>query len=264
MRKKTLLYIGFVSLLLSIGCFVAAKNYLDELAHDKLYGPVVKVATGREILPYEPISTNDLLLVQEPTDNIQKGAATSIESLLGKRVIQTIYEGEQIIPIKLESGHLLPEAGEARYEFPLTSIMPVTELRKGDLVKVWVRYKGQSELENMQPPSFFKMDNPVATLLFQSQLATVKDSSGIEIYTLKPQLIPTNSQVDNPFFHGSSVSKTLESERRYRDYRAQPSAVPAYVGFNLTDQQYQIISEAMSYGMVQIGHVMDRGKEGTN
>lgn len=263
MRKKTLLIIGFVSLLLSVSCFLAATSYIDKLTHDKLYGPVVKVAAGKEILPYEPISSDDLVLVQEPIDNIHKDAATTISSIIGKRAIQSLYEGEQIIPVKLESGHLLPEAGEARYEFPLTSIMPVTELRKGDLVKVWVRYKTHSELENLPMPSFFKKDNPIATLLFQSQLVTVKDSSGIEIYTLKPQLIPTNTQTDNPLFHGSNISKTTDGERRFRDYRAQPSAVPAFVGFNLTDKQYQILSEAVSYGMIQIGHVMDTGREET-
>ncbi len=256
MKKKTLLGVSIASLLLAAACFYGATQYIDRQVLHKLYGPVVKVASGKEIQPFEPISQDDVVVVQEPIQTIQKGAATSIESIVGKRSIQTIFEGEQVIQQKLEDGYLLPKVNEARYEFPLTSIMPVTELRKGDFVKVWVRYKSSSELEHIPPPAFFAKDNSTATLLFESQLVTVKDSNGIEIYTLKPQLIPGNNQNENLLFHGSQAAKQSDSERRYRDYRAQPSAIPSYIGFNLTDKQFQMLTEAMNYGMIQIGHVM--------
>ncbi|XOS91279.1 hypothetical protein ACLMAB_22165 [Brevibacillus laterosporus] len=51
-------------------------------------------------------------------------------------------------------------------------------------------------------------------------------------------------------------------EKRYWDYRAQPSAVAAFVGFNLTDQQYLILTEALQYGTIQIGREMLEGGNG--
>jgi hypothetical protein len=134
--------------------------------------------------------------------------------------------------------------------------MPVTELRKGDFVKIWVRYKPHTELEALPQPVHFTKSDQSAELLFESQLATVEDSNGIEIYTLKPKLIPDADQVNDPLFHGSKASSYVDQERRYRDYRAQPSSVPAYIGLNLTDQQYLLLTEAMHYGTVQIGHVL--------
>ena len=252
MKKRTLLVISVFALILALGCFYGATRYLDERIQHKLYASVVKVAPGKEVQPFEPISREDLVVVQEPVESIQKGAATTVEGILGKYPIQSIFEGEQIISQKLDDTFLLPKPNEARYEFSLTSIMPITELRKGDGIKVWVRYKPSSELEQLPEPTFFKKDNSTATLLFDSQLVTVKDINGIEIYTLKPQLIPNNNQVENPFFNGSKAGNLVDTERRYRDYRAQPSAVPAYIGLNLTDKEYQALSEAMNYGIIQI------------
>lgn len=256
MKKRTLLAISITALILALACFYGATRYLDERIQHKLYTTVVKVASGKEIQAFEPISREDLVLVQEPVETLQKGAITSIDEIIGKYSIQTIYEGEQIISKKLEDHYLLPKPDEARYEFPLTSIMPITELRKGDAIKVWVRYKPAAELEHVPAPTYFSKNNATATLLFESQLVTVKDSNGIEIYTLKPQLIPNNNQVENPFFHGSKTGNFVDSERKFRDYRAQPSAVPAYIGLNLTDQEYRALCEAMNYGLIQIGHVM--------
>ncbi len=263
MKKKTLLLIAMVSLMLAGGCFYAATRYVDLLARKKLYAPVVKVAKGKEIAPFEPITRDQIVLEQEDADDIQEGAARTIEEVLGKRSVQTMFAGEQILAKKLENGSLLPGRGKARYEFPLTAMMPITELRKGDFVKLWLRYKPQTELASMpQPVHFRKMDNS-AELLFESQLVTVKDSNGIEIYTLQPQLVPVDAaQAGNLLFHGSEAAKHVDGERRYRDYRAQPSAVPAYVGFNLTDEQYLILAEAMQYGTIQIGHVLAKEGQG--
>ncbi|MGD8192483.1 SAF domain-containing protein [Brevibacillus ginsengisoli] len=256
MKKRTLLIISVTALILALGCFYGATRYLDDKIQHKLYASVVKVAPGKEIQAFEPISREDLIVVQEPVETIQKGASTTVDGIIGKYPIQTIYEGEQIISQKVEDTYLLPKPNEARYEFSLTSIMPITELRKGDGIKVWVRYKPISELEKLPEPTFFKKENATASLLFDSRLVTVKDSNGIEIYTLKPQLIPHNNQVENPFFNASEAANLVDTERRFRDYRAQPSAVPAYIGLNLTDKEYQALCEAMNYGLIQIGHVM--------
>lgn len=256
MKKQTLVTVSIISFILAGVCFYAATRYIDSLAEEKLFAPVVKVAKGREISPYSPITREDVVLVQEETDEIMEGAVQSVESVLGKQSIQTIFAGEQLIEHKLHDGYLLPKKGEARYEFSMNAIMPITELRKGDFVKVWVRYKPRAELEMLPEPVHFIKSDQSAELLLESQLATVKDSNGIEIYTLKPKLLPDAEQLDDPLFNGSKASAYVDQERRYRDYRAQPTSVPAYIGFNLTDEQYLKLTEAMHYGTVQIGHVV--------
>ncbi|NGQ96430.1 flagellar biosynthesis protein FlgA [Brevibacillus sp. SYP-B805] len=264
MKKRTLIIISLISFLLALFSFYAATRYIDSLAHEKLFAPVVKVADGREIQPFEPITTEDVVLVNEEADEILPDAVTSLEGVVGKRSVQPIFAGEQVLKQKLDDGHLLPEKGKARYEFPITDMMPVTELRKGDYVKVWVRYRSPTELANMPPPSYFTRTNASAELLFESQLATVKDNNGIEIYTIKPSVIPDGRQIGDTLFHGSEARKYTDAERRYRDYRAQPSSLPAYLGFNLTDQQYRMLSEAMQYGTIQIGHIMVSKEGGTS
>jgi hypothetical protein len=254
MRKQTLLTICLLSVGLAAACFYAATRYLDALVTERLFAPVVKVAKGKEISPYEPITRDDVVLVQEEVDEIYQGSYQSVESVLGKRSVQTLFEGEQLIEKKLTDSYLLPEKGKARYEFPLTAITPVTELRKGDYVKIWVKYKPVTELQTAPQPEFFRKTNNTADMLFQSQLVTVKDNNGVEIYTLKPNLLPGANQMDS-VFHGSEAKTMMNGEKRYRDYRAQPTSLPAYVGFNLTDQQFVMISEAMNFGTVQIGQI---------
>lgn len=256
MKKQTLLTIGFLSLLMAAASFYAATYYLDALASERLFAPVVKVAKGKEISPYEPITRDDVVLVQEEADEIFPGALQTLESVLGKRSMQPLYEGEQLLKEKLSETQLLPQIGEARYEFPLHSIMPITELRKGDKVKVWVKYKPLTELQSMPAPAHFHKSNHTADPLFISQLVTVKDNNGVEIYTLKPNLLPPAEQMDSAVFKGSEAKKYANGEKRYRDYRSQPSSLPAYIGFNLTDEQFTALSEAMNYGTIQIGHVL--------
>ncbi|GAA4721477.1 SAF domain-containing protein [Brevibacillus fulvus] len=256
MKKQTLIAISSISLVLALICFFAATQYIDSLVEEKLFAPVVKVANGKEIQPYEPITRDDVVLVLEETDEIMDGSFQTIESVLGKQSIQTIFSGEQLLAQKLQDNYLLPKKNEARYEFPINSLMPITELRKGDFVKIWVRYKPRDELIDVPPPMHFSITDAAADFLFESQLVTVKDTNGIEIYTLKPNLIPNAEELGNPLFHGSKAKNLVDSERRYHDYRSQPSSVPAYVGFNLTDEQYRILTEAMRYGTIQIGHVL--------
>lgn len=256
MKKRTLLAVSFFSFVLAAGSFYLATRYIDSLAHEKLFAPVVKVANGVEIAPFEPITTEDVVLVQEEADEIMAGAVTSLQDVVGKQATQSLYAGEQVLQKKLGDGHLLPGKGLARYEFPLTAIMPTTELRKGDYVKVWVKYKPKAELDTLPAPVTFRQTNQSAEFLFQSQLATVKDSNGIEVYTLKPRLIPSGDQVTDSLFNGSQAQKYTDGEKRYYDYRAQPSSLTAYLGFNLTDQQYLMLTEAMNYGTIQIGHIM--------
>ncbi|MET3291369.1 UNVERIFIED_CONTAM: hypothetical protein ABID98_003939 [Brevibacillus sp. OAP136] len=253
MKKKTLLTIGVVSFALAGGCFYAATHYLDELAREKLYAPVVKVVAGREIMPFEPITSDDVVIEQEEVDEILPDSYRRIEDVLGKRSVQPIFAGEQLLKRKLEDNQLLPGPQKARYEFPLTMMMPTTEVRKGDYVKIWVKYKSPAELQLMPAPVTFTKNSQSAELLFEGQLATVKDSNGIEIYTLKPSILSKADQIENPFFHAAEATKPLESERRYRDYRAEPSAIPAFIGFNLTDKEYVMLTEAMQYGVIQIG-----------
>lgn len=257
MKKKTLVAIGTVSLVLAGGCFYAATTYLNELAHEKLYAPVVKVAYGKELLPYEPITSDDVFVDQEEVDEIMPDAYRKVEEVLGKRSLQPMFAGEQMLKQKLDESHLLPGPQEARYEFSLSLMMPVTEVRKGDQVKVWVKYKPEAELEQLPEPVTFTRSNQSAEFLFEGQLATVKDGNGIEIYTLKPSLLPQADQIENPFFDAAEATKLPETERRFRDYRAQPSAVPAFIGFNLTDKQYLMLTEAMQYGIIQIGTFLD-------
>ncbi|CAM3632279.1 MULTISPECIES: SAF domain-containing protein [Brevibacillus] len=256
MKKQTLFIICLISFLLAGSSFYAATQYIDALAAKKLFSPVVKVALGKEILPYEPITREDVVLVQEAVDAILPDSVREIENVLGKRSTQTIYGGEQLLSTKLTDNQLLPETGEARYEFPLMFIQPLTELRKGDHVKIWVRYKTMNELEDFPSPHHFQKTNDTADLLFESQLASVRDSNGIEIYTLKPNLLPSPDQMDAIFHGGTREKPMLNAEKRYRDYRVQPTALPAFVGFNLTDQQYKKVTEAMTYGMLQVGHIM--------
>ncbi|WP_019123117.1 SAF domain-containing protein [Brevibacillus massiliensis] len=256
MKKQTLLVIGIVSFILAGICFFAATKYVHVLAEEQLFTPIVKVAQGKKIEPFEPITRSDLVLEKVAASEVMPGSLQSIDSVVGKRSIQPIYPGEQIIEQKLLDGHLLPDQGKARYEFPLTWMIPITELRKGDFVKVWVRYKPSQELETLPPPTYFQKSNPAAELLFESQLVTVKDSNGIEIYTLKPQILPNATEMDDAFFNRTKTGQFVDGERRYHDYRAQPSSVPAYIGLNLTDQQYLCLTEAMHYGALQIGHIL--------
>ncbi|WP_029097975.1 SAF domain-containing protein [Brevibacillus thermoruber] len=254
MKKQTLLLISLLSFLLAGSCFYAATRYIDALAVERLFAPVVKVAEGKQIDPFEPITQDDVVLVQEEVDEILPGSLQTLESVLGKRSSQTLYAGEQVLKHKLTDTQLLPEKGEARYEFPLTFIDPITELRKGDRVKLWVKYKPPAELEHLPEPTHFRKTNPTADLLFESRLATVKDSNGTEIYTLKPSMLPAPDHMD-AVFNGSREKPLLNGEKRYRDYRAQPTALTAFIGFNLSDQQYVTLSEAMMYGTIQIGQI---------
>lgn len=262
MKKQTLFLICLISFLLAGSSFYAATRYIDALAAEELFAPVVKVAQGKEISPFEPITREDVVLVSEETDEILPNSARDLESVIGKRSVQSMYEGEQLLLNKLTDTQLLPEKGQARYEFPLTYIQPLTELRKGDHVKIWVKYKPLTELQGLPDPVQFTKTNDTAELLFESQLVSVRDSNGIEIYTLKPSVLPSPDHMD-AVFNGSKEKPMLNSEKRYRDYRVQPTAMPAFVGFNLTDRQYVILSEAMSYGMLQIGHILD-AKEGAS
>lgn len=255
MKKQTLFLICLISFLLAGSSFYAATQYIDALAAEKLFAPVVKVAPGKELSPYEPITRDDVVVVQEEADEIMPGSATDLDSVLGKRSIQTMYEGEQLLTNKLTDSQLLPGKGEARYEFSLLSIQPLTELRKGDYVKIWVKYKTITELQDFPSPAHFNKTNDTAEFLFESQLASVRDNNGIEIYTLKPSLLPSPDHMD-AVFNGSREKPILNGERRYRDYRVQPTALPAYVGFNLTDQQYVALTEAMTYGTLQVGQIM--------
>lgn len=263
MKKKTLTTIGTISFLLAAGCFYAATVYIDGLAQEKLFAPVVKVVSGREIAPYEPITRDDVMIEQEEVDEILPDSYQRLEDVLGKRSMQPLFGGEQVLKQKLKDNQLLPGPKQARYEFPLTLMMPVTEVRKGDFIKVWVKYKPAAELESLPQPVTFVRSNQSAELLLEGQLATVKDSNGTEIYTLKPSLFSQREQVENPFFHASETGKSLDQERRYRDYRVQPTSIPAYIGLNLTDQEYLKLTEAMQYGVIQIGTfvVSREGKE---
>lgn len=255
MKKQTLFLICLISFLLAGSSFYAATQYIDAIATERLFAPVVKVAQGKEISPFEPITREDVVLISEEVDEIMPGSARDVESVIGRRSVQTIYEGEQLLTSKLTDTQLLPEKGQARYEFPLTYIQPLTELRKGDHVKIWVKYKPVTELQGLPNPVQFGKTNDTAELLFEGQLASVRDSNGVEIYTLKPSMLPSPDHMD-AVFNGSREKPMQNREKRYRDYRVQPTALPAFVGFNLTDQQYVILSEAMSYGMLQVGHIM--------
>ncbi|QRG67845.1 SAF domain-containing protein [Brevibacillus choshinensis] len=255
MKKQTLFLICLISFLLAGSSFYAATQYIDAMAAERLFAPVVKVAQGKEIAPFEPITREDVVLISEEVDEILPGSARDLESVIGRRSVQTIYEGEQLLTAKLTDTQLLPEKGQARYEFPLMYIQPLTELRKGDHVKIWVKYKPLTELQGLPDPVQFTKTNDTAEFLFESQLASVRDSNGVEIYTLKPSLVPSPDHMD-AVFNGSREKPMQNGEKRYRDYRVQPTALPAFVGFNLTDQQYVKLSEAMSYGMLQVGHVM--------
>jgi len=255
MKKQTLFLICLISFVLAGSSFYAATQYIDAMAAERLFAPVVKVAHGKEISAFEPITREDVVLVSEEVDEILPDSARDLESVIGKRSVQSIYEGEQLLVSKLTDSQLLPEKGQARYEFPLTEIQPLTELRKGDHVKIWVKYKPTTELQGLPDPVQFAKTNDTADLLFESQLVSVRDSNGIEIYTLKPSALPSPDHMD-AVFNGSREKPLQNGEKRYRDYRVQPTALPAFVGFNLTDRQYVMLSEAMSYGMLQVGHIM--------
>ncbi|EMT51129.1 SAF domain-containing protein [Brevibacillus borstelensis] len=263
MKKQTLIIISIISFILAGSCFYAATRYIDAIALKRLFAPVVKVAPGKVIAPYEPITRADLVLVQEGIDNILPDAIRDLESVLGKRSTQTIFSGEQLLQSKLTDNQLLPEKGMARYEFPLTFFNPVTELRKGDYVKVWVTYKPPSELEHLPEPSHFRKSNGTADLLFTTQLATVRDSNGTEIYTIRPNPLPSPDHMD-AVFNGSREKPLLNGEKRYQDYRSQPTALASFIGLNLTDQQFTAISEAFLYGIVQIGQLSNQEVEITS
>ncbi|USG65983.1 SAF domain-containing protein [Brevibacillus ruminantium] len=254
MKKQTLFIISIISFILAGSCFYAATRYIEVLTLERLYAPVVKVAPGKEISPFEPITKADIVLVQEEIDEILPDSISDLESVIGKRSTQTIYAGEQLLKRKLTDDQLLPEKGMARYEFPLTFFNPVTELRKGDHVKVWVTYKSPSELEHLPEPSHFVKSNGTADLLFTTQLATVRDSNGTEIYTIKPSPLPSPDHMD-AIFNGSRERPLLNGEKRFHDYRSQPTALASFIGLNLTDHQFTAISEAFLYGVVQIGQV---------
>ena len=69
---------------------------------------------GKEISPFEPIMQDDVVLVQEGIDEILPDSARDLESVLGKRSTQSMYEGEQLLTKKLTDSQLLPEKGQAK------------------------------------------------------------------------------------------------------------------------------------------------------
>ncbi|MBO8163918.1 MAG: hypothetical protein H0Z34_09420 [Brevibacillus sp.] len=252
LNKRTIGLLFALSSMLSGGALYLGYDYVKQTASEQQYTSVLAIKEGKLLMAYTPIVESDLTYKKIPVSQYVTGMLSDPEDVVGKTTWLPIGEGEPIFDWKLTDGKLLPKKDEARYEIPLTDFTPMSEIRRGDFVKVWVKYRpmDQEYLEELSEPKFFTKTNDSADMLFTSQVVAVKDGAGAEVFTLTPSQASTQAFAD--LMDNQQVSSNAQN-RLAATYRGQPDTMPARLIFNWTDDQFKAFVEARKYGEVQIG-----------
>lgn len=256
---------------LSIICAGVAANLLytksEDLFVENNYEEVLAVRQGKILNQYTPIVETDLEIKKIEKSALIDGmiAGSNFSKIIGKMTWMPIANGEPILDWKLIDGKkMLPSVDQTRYEIPISDFTPMTEIRKGDYVKLWVRYSAKKqEVMNEQlgkPIEFKQTPGAASDFLFTSQVAGVKGSQGEEIFSLQVPVAQATQAVGE--YIDNKPETSSDTQRRLQQtYRGAPSAIPNRLLFNWTDEQYKIFAEALKYGDVQIGvYIPDQEK----
>lgn len=227
---------------------------MDQAITQHNYVNVVAVKPGHMIEPYMPILASDLTYLPMAKDHVIPGTFTDPAKVVGKRTYQKVGELSPILDWQLTDNKFLPDPakGELQYEFPVNDFAPLTVIRTGDVVGIWVKYRDDSE-EVITPegvtikkePTLFKKTNPGADLLFTTVAAGIKDGEGAEVFSLKPPKL--SSQVIGQAIENIDTGSDTQ-DRLAASYRGKPTKAPAKVLLNLTPQQVKVLQEAKQYG----------------
>lgn len=219
---------------------------------------VVAVKSGHMIEPFTPILDSDLTYLPMSKDYLIPGVITDPAQIVGKQTYQKIGELAPILDWQLTDNKFLPNPvnKELQYEFPLSEFAPLTVIRKGDVVGVWVKYREPEEVVTTEgahiekEPTLFKKTNPAADLLFTTVAAGIKDGEGSEIFSLKPTRF--SSQVVEQAIEKADTGSDTQ-DRLASSYRGKPTKTPAKLVMNLTENQVKILEEAKQYGDWLVG-----------
>lgn len=256
-NRRKVLFLLFVCIVLTIVSVQVFMTFARDILLEKEYVSIVTVKKGRVIESYSPILLEDLEIREVEKTSILEGSFsdTAIQKIIGKQSWITMADGEPILEWKLfDDKKLLPQKNEARYEIPIQDLTLMTEIRRGDFVKLWVSYKmndPEAMQEQLGKPTFFKQTNASVDFLFESRVVGVKGSQGQEIFSMQPPELQAANELSSSTKekqNGNEMQKRLE-----QTYRGQPSDIPNRLIFNWTDEQYRVFAEAQKYGEIQIG-----------
>lgn len=261
-NKKKMMGLAALSLI----CAGVAANLLftksESLFRQNNYEEILAIRPGKVLNQYTPIVETDLEIKRVEKSALIDGmiSGSNLPKVIGKMAWVPIANGEPLLDWKIIDGKkLLPTLDQTRYEIPITEFTPMTEIRKGDYVKVWVRYSAKKQeqmIEQLGVPIEFKQTPGAASdFLFTSQVAGVKGSQGEEIFSLQAPAAQATQAVGE--FIDNKPETSSDTQRRLQQtYRGAPSAIPSRLLFNWSDQQYKIFVEALKYGDVQVGVYM--------
>lgn len=226
-------------------------NYSYQKFKEGEYISILAVKKGEMIEAYSPIMASDLEKIRVEKTTAMNGTfdETDLGKVVGAISWVPMGDGEPILKWKLfDEKKLLPKENETRYEIPVQDLTLVTEIRRGDIVKLWIQYNEGGQEQNVEKtikPVFFQKTNRAVDFLFEAQVAGVKGSKGQEIYSL-----PATGHA------AASLDENMTNDvqgRLQQTYRGQPSDLPDRLVFNWTDEQYRIFAEAQKFGKIQIG-----------
>lgn len=230
---------------------------------------VLAVKPGHIIEPFTPILESDLTYLPMSKDYLIPGVITDPAQIIGKQTFQKIGELAPILDWQLTDEKFLPNPvnRELQYEFPLSEFAPLTVIRKGDVVGVWVKYREPEEeitpegVHIAKEPTLFKKTNPAADLLFTTVAAGIKDGEGAEVFSLKPPRF--SSQVVEQAIEKADAGSDTQ-DRLASSFRGKPTKTPAKLVMNLTESQVKILEEAKQYGDWLVGvSIAAPAKEGS-
>ncbi|MGG4499157.1 hypothetical protein [Brevibacillus reuszeri] len=265
-KKKVTLYA-----VLSLGCAIAAGNLLFKYSEKQFiqehYEEIIAIRPGKILNQYTPIVEGDLTIKSVQKSELIDGmmSSSNIPKMIGKMTWVPVANGEPLLDWKVvDDKKLFPNLDQARYEIPISDFTPMTEIRKGDFVKVWVRYSAKKQeqmIEQLGPPIEFKQTSGAASdFLFTSQVAGVKGSQGEEIFSMLAPIVESTQAVGE--FIDNKPENSSDTQRRLQQtYRGAPTAIPSRMLFNWSDEQYKIFVEALKYGDVQIGVYMPQAEK---
>lgn len=220
---------------------------------------VVVVKPGHMIEPYTPIIPSDLDYFPMAKNQLMPGVYTDMSEVIGKRTYQKVGELSPVFDWQLTDQKFLPDptANELQYEFSMYDFAPLTVIRTGDVVGVWVKYNDRQEdeigadgIRVPKEPTLFKKTNPAADLLFTTVAAGIKDGEGTEVFSLKPPKY--SSQVIEKAIEEADTGSDTQDRLR-ASFRGKPTNTPAKILLNLTPEQVKILEEAKQYGEWTIG-----------
>ncbi|WP_139490081.1 SAF domain-containing protein [Brevibacillus dissolubilis] len=179
-NKKVLIPSLILSTGLSLVTLYLGYQQAEQSFQSREYTQVVTVKQGKMIQPYSPIIPSDLDYKEVPKSQVLPGSIIQTDQIIGKVAWMPMGSGETVLDWKLMDGKLLPKKQEARYEIELSEFTPMSEIRRGDFVKVWINYSelDPEKLIELGDPRYFQKTNDTADLLFTSQVVAVKDGSG--------------------------------------------------------------------------------------